>query len=200
MACSMEQRSATRTLQHHVCMSWDWSGSCSCIQLAAPLCTWEPDRLGFHWWAKPRGLQLKSTVDQEELDMHRIVVTVLCRLRHPFPEREFAVFRYRKPPISLGNPIIYRESRAWTHCFWLHLNPIATNSVIRMSRLGPFFCPRDSELLSEQPGACNPCFEAQNGRPRKHRGTPGRSNSPKTDIRPTGFNMTGFRCKGCFPP
>ena len=54
----------------------------------------------------------------------------------------------------------------------------------------PSFCPSNSE-----PGACNPCFEAQNGRPRKHPGTtPGRSNSPKTDIRPTGFNMTGFRC------
>ena len=58
----------------------------------------------------------------------------------------------------------------------------------------PSFCPSNSE-----PGACNPRFEAQNGRPRKHPGTtPGRSNSPKTDIRLTGFNMTGFRCPGAF--
>ena len=54
----------------------------------------------------------------------------------------------------------------------------------------PRLCPSNSEA-----GACNPCFEAQNGRPRKHPGTtPGRSNSPKIDIRPTGFNMTGFGC------
>ena len=33
---------------------------------------------------------------------------------------------------------------------WLHLNPVTINPVIRMSRLGPFFCPRNSELLSEQ--------------------------------------------------
>ena len=32
----------------------------------------------------------------------------------------------------------------------LHLNPLTINPVIRMSRLGPFFCPRDSEALSEQ--------------------------------------------------
>ena len=31
-----------------------------------------------------------------------------------------------------------------------HLNPITINPVIRMSRLGPFFCPRDSEAQSEQ--------------------------------------------------
>ena len=59
----------------------------------------------------------------------------------------------------------------------------------------PRLCPSNSE-----PAACNPCFEARNGRPRKHPGTtPGRSNSPKTDIRPTGFNMTGFRCPGFKP-
>ena len=64
-----------------------------------------------------------------------------------------------------------------------------------VSRLGPFFCPRDSEALSR--GACNPCFEAQNGRLSKHPGTtPGRSHSPKIDIRPTDFNMTGFRYPG----
>ena len=85
------------------------------------------------------------------------------------------------------------------HAVGLHLNPVTINPVIRMSCLGPFsvrgipsFCPSNSELR-----ACNPCFEAQNGRPRKHPGTtPGRSNSPKIDIRPTGFNMTGFRCPG----
>ena len=80
-----------------------------------------------------------------------------------------------------------------------HLNPVTINPIICMSHLGPFFCPRDSEALSEQFRAkgLQPCFEAQNGRPRKHPGTsPGRPNSPKTDIRPTGFNMTGFRCPG----
>ena len=62
--------------------------------------------------------------------MHRIVVTVLCRLRPHFPEREFAVFRSRKfpiclweiPPISLRNPTIYTESRAWIACFPPHRN------------------------------------------------------------------------------
>ena len=41
------------------------------------------------------------------------------------------------------------EFEDWKHC-WLHLNPVTINPVIRMSHLGPFFCPRDSELLSEQ--------------------------------------------------
>ena len=31
-----------------------------------------------------------------------------------------------------------------------HLNPVTINPVIRISRLGPFFSPRDSEALSEQ--------------------------------------------------
>ena len=31
-----------------------------------------------------------------------------------------------------------------------HLNPVTINPVIRMSRLGPLFCPKNSEALSEQ--------------------------------------------------
>ena len=50
----------------------------------------------------------------------------------------------------------------------------AFNPVICMARLGPYFCPRDSEALSEQFGArsLQPLFwGAQNGRPKKHPGT-----------------------------
>ena len=39
---------------------------------------------------------------QGESNMHRIVVTVLCRLRPTFPEGEFAPFRYRKTPCFSG--------------------------------------------------------------------------------------------------
>ena len=77
-----------------------------------------------------------------------------------------------------------------------HLNPVTINPVIRMSRLGPFSVRGIPRLRPSNsgPGACNPCFEAQNGRPRRLPGTtPGRANSAKSDIRPTGFNMTGFR-------
>ena len=31
-----------------------------------------------------------------------------------------------------------------------HLNPVTLKPVIHVSRLGPFFCPRDSKALSEQ--------------------------------------------------
>ena len=71
-----------------------------------------------------------------------------------------------------------------------HLNPVTITQSSACPVLGHFsvrgiprLCPSNSA-----------CFEVQNGRPRKHPGTttPGRSNSPKTDIRPTGFNMTGF--------
>ena len=34
--------------------------------------------------------------------MNQIVVTVSCRLCPPFPEGEFAVFRYRKTPSFYG--------------------------------------------------------------------------------------------------
>ena len=37
---------------------------------------------------------------QGESNMHQIVVTVLCRLRPPFAEGEFAVFWYQKPLFS----------------------------------------------------------------------------------------------------
>ena len=50
-------------------------------------------------------------------------------------------------------------------------------------------------MSNSEPEPAIPCFE-QNGRPRPRKppeDIPGRSNSPKTDIRPTGFNMTGFR-------
>ena len=38
-----------------------------------------------------------------ESNMHQMVVTVLCRLRTPFPEREVANFRCLKPPNFPGN-------------------------------------------------------------------------------------------------
>ena len=39
--------------------------------------------------------------------MHQIVVTVSCRLCPPFPEGEFAVFRYRKTPCFYGEPYYF---------------------------------------------------------------------------------------------
>ena len=41
-----------------------------------------------------------------------------------------------------------------------HLNPVTMNPVIRISFLGQFFCPRDSEafLSNSEPGACNHLF------------------------------------------
>ena len=48
--------------------------------------------------------------------MDRIVVTVLCRLWPPFPERECTgnvpFSGTGNPPISLESPTIYTESRA----------------------------------------------------------------------------------------
>ena len=49
---------------------------------------------------------------QGESNMHRIVVTVLCRLRPPFPEGEFALSTTGNPPVSLGRPTISTESPA----------------------------------------------------------------------------------------
>ena len=40
--------------------------------------------------------------NQGESNIHQIVVTVSCRLCPPFPEGEFAVFRYRKTPCFYG--------------------------------------------------------------------------------------------------
>ena len=36
---------------------------------------------------------------QGESNVHQIVVTILCRLRPPFPQGELALFRYRKTPL-----------------------------------------------------------------------------------------------------
>ena len=51
-----------------------------------------------------------------------------------------------------------------------HLNPVTINPVIRISVLGHFQSEgfRGSVRAIPSPGACNPCFEAQTGRPRKH--------------------------------
>ena len=66
------------------------------------------------------------------------------------------------PPLQalvlIGCPAFAFPSAIVLQCCWLsvpyypgpHLNPVTINPVIRMSCLGPFFCPRDSEALSEQ--------------------------------------------------
>ena len=51
--------------------------------------------------------------------MRRIVVTTLWRLRPPFPEREFALFRHRKTHCFSGGP----------YCFY------------RISSMDPLFSP-----------------------------------------------------------
>ena len=72
--------------------------------------------------------------------------------------------------------------------------------VIRMPCLGPLFCPRDSEASpsNSETGAPNPSFwSAEWGVRGSTPGTiPGTSHSPKFDIWPTGFNITGIRCPG----
>ena len=79
---------------------------------------------------------------------------------HPNPNSLQSISRIFFPSIRLGRLIfselvLERASeipevlRVFLRT-WLHLNPVTINPVIRMSRLGPFFCPRDSELLSEQ--------------------------------------------------
>ena len=83
--------------------------------------------------------------------------------------------------------------------YWPHLDPVALNSVIRMSCLGPFFLSEAFRGISEQfraRSAYNPFFlKCRMGvRGNTPGTTPGRSNSPKIDSRPTGSSMTGFRC------
>ena len=39
---------------------------------------------------------------QGESNMHQNLVIILCRLRHPFPHAELALFRYRKTPFFCG--------------------------------------------------------------------------------------------------
>ena len=50
----------------------------------------------------PLIVRVRGVLSQGESNMHQIVVTVSCRLCPPFPEGEFAVFRYRKTPSFYG--------------------------------------------------------------------------------------------------
>ena len=101
------------------------------------------------------------------------------------------------PPEVFMHAMLLRGGVHILDCLGPHLNPVTINPVIRI-RLGPFFCPRDSEALSEQFQArsLQPLFlkRRMGVLPRRKRPetTPGRSNSSKIDIRPTGFNMTFF--------
>ena len=42
--------------------------------------------------------------------MHQVVVTVLCRLRPPFPEGELALFRYTGNPLFLWEVLLFLQN------------------------------------------------------------------------------------------
>ena len=80
-----------------------------------------------------------------------------ARCNFPTRERENGLFK-EKPstravfPFSRGKNHISQgvENRGSLIGVPLALRAVTINTVIRMSRLGPFFCPRDYEALSEQ--------------------------------------------------